>query len=307
MPTLRQLEYLVAVADEGHFGRAARRAHASQPTLSNQIRSLELRLGLPLLDRGRHGARLTVQGREIAARARRILGEVAALRQSAASAGGTLAGSLRLGVPATLGPYLLRYLVPELHRRYPELKLHIREGLPRALEERLESGEFDLVLSTAPRHRAGIHFTPVFDEPLLMACAQDHPLAGAGPLPPHELAGQRVLVLEPVFLLHDHVQALCERHGAELLLDYEGTSLDTLRSMSGMGVGIAFLPALYVRSEITPTGDLCVRSLESDQPMRRVGLAWRTGSGNHGDFEGIAGFVRDLVASTLPELATLHD
>jgi len=302
MPTLRQLSYLVAIAEEGHFGRAARRVHAAQPTLSSQIRQLEARLGTRLLDRGRYGAQLTIQGREVAARARRVLAEVEALRGLAASKTGELVGTLRLGVPATLGPYLLRFIVPELHRRYPNLKLYVREGLPRLLDERLERGDLDILLSPLIKSRPGLHFAAVFDEPLVMVCASDHPLAGDGLLLARELEGEKVLTLEPGFLLHEQLRELCDEWGAETLSDYEGSSLDTLRLMAGMGVGVAFLPALYVRSEISANGGLCVRSMASDSPLRRVGLCWRRGSSNRADFQNIAAMICEIAARELPEV-----
>ncbi|MBK5910185.1 DNA-binding transcriptional regulator OxyR [Rhodothalassium salexigens] len=303
MPTLRQLSYLVAIAEEGHFGRASQRTHATQPTLSSQLRTLEATLGVQLVERGRHGATITPVGREVVDRARRVLAEVDAIRGVAAKGAGGLAGIVRLGVPATLGPYLLRYIVPELHRRYPDLKLFVREDFPRALADRLEAGAFDLVLSPLSQERRHIAFAPLFDEPLLLVCAPDHALAGAGPLDRRALEGAKVLTLEPGYFLHEQVRQVCDAYGAEILQDYEGTSLDTLRLMAGMGVGLAFLPALYVRSEIAAGGDLCVRPLASEPPVRTIGLGWRHTSGNAADYAAMAEMIRSIAAQALPEVS----
>ncbi|MGF1604910.1 MAG: hydrogen peroxide-inducible genes activator [Rhodothalassiaceae bacterium] len=305
MPTLRQFEYLIAVAEEGHYGRAARKLGVTQPTLSHQLARLEDRFGQSLLDRQAKGVALTPFGRTVVDRARTILAQVADLHRLAAAAQGGLAGTLRLGVPPTLGPYLLPHLVPLLHKRYPDLKLYVRETQARQLTDGLASGVFDLVLAPLPLRGPLVDSEMLFREPLFVVAAPDHPLALRERIDRADLVGQQVLSLEPGHHLHEQVAHLCEEFGAELLRDYEGTSLDTLRQMVGMGVGIAFLPALYVRSEIAPRSDVAVLPLTRATPARTIGLAWRPGSSSRTAYADIAALIRRVIAEGFSEMTVL--
>ena len=288
MPTLRQLSYLVALADELHFRRAAERVHVTQPTLSAQLQQLEKRLGASLIERGGSKVMLTPLGRRVAERARSVLASVDEIRSLAASSQHGLAGTIRLGVPPTLGAYLLPHVVPKLHADYPDLKLYVREGKPGDLQERLLAGEFDLVITPLPVVRTELVVAPMFREALKVVVAPDHALArGTGAIRKEDLQGEDVLAIEPGHHLHEQVARICEDVGARVLRDYEGTSLDTLRLMVGMGVGIAFLPELYVRSEIGDHGELVVLDLATP-PYRRIGLTWRETSVHSERFAGFA-------------------
>ena len=301
MPTLRQLSYLTALADERHFRRAAERVHVTQPTLSVQLAVLEKTLGVKLVDRSGKSVALTPIGREVADRARRILEEVRGIRALAASAQHGLAGTVRLGVPPTLGPYLLPHVVPALHRRFPELKLHVREGMPRDLLARLQEGAFDFLLSPLPAG-AGVEVAPLFSEPLMVAAAPDHPLAAKENVVRKDLQGENLLALEPGHHLHEQVRSLCDAFGATLLSDYEGTSLDTLRQMAGMGVGLAVLPALYVHSEIAGRGEVAVLNLTDKSLHRSIGMIWPARAHGRPQFQEIAALIREIAGERFKDL-----
>ncbi|MEQ9639829.1 MAG: LysR substrate-binding domain-containing protein [Alphaproteobacteria bacterium] len=302
MPTLRQFSYLVALADESHFGRAARRLNVTQPTLSAQVAALERKLDADLVERGRGPVALTPLGREVANRARSVLTAVHDITQLCAAAPDGLAGTIRLGVPATLGPYLLPHLVPALHAAYPDLRLHVREGKRDFLRAELLAGRFDLLLTPLPVSVAGATEARLFREPLLVVAPPDHRLAGRGEIARADLTGEFVLGLEPGHHLHDQVRGLCERFGATLLRDFEGTSLDTLRQMVAMGAGLAFLPALYVRSEIGARGEVAVLRLARARLERHIGMAWRTSSSHDGHFRALADLIRRVARKSLPEV-----
>lgn len=278
MPTLRQLEYLVAIADERHFGRAANRVHVAQPTLSAQFADLERRLGVKLVERGRRGVSVTPHGREIVVRARKILVDMQELVDFARVETTGVAGRLKLGVPPTLGPYLLPHVIPDMHSRYPELKLYVHEGTPRKIQERLATGELDMILTPAPIDNRALEVRPLFAEKLKIVCAPDHRFATYDRIHPRDLRGEKILTLEPGHHLHDQIHALCRTFDAEILYDFEGTSLDTLRHMVGMGVGIAFFPELYIMSEIRSDRELVVLEMDEAELSRELCIAWRVNS-----------------------------
>ena len=304
-PTLKQLRYLVAIADSLHFRRAAELSHVSQPTLSGQLRELEDRLGVQLVERSRAKVVLTEMGKEIASRARGILRDVSDLTELARQSQGVLSGMIRLGVLPSLGPYLLPHLLPELHQSYPQLKLYVREGMPQDLLHGLDEGSQDLLIFPLPVKGAEFEVARLFREPLLIAAAGDHPLAGKEQADHKDLEGETVLALERGHRLHDQVRELCELYGARLALDYEGTSLDTLRQMVGMGMGLTFLPALYVRSEISEGGGVVTRSFRRRQPSRTIGMIWRRHSARSEEFAALAGLLRGIVKARLPEVTVL--
>lgn len=306
MTTLRQLNYLVALSQELHFRRAAERMHVTQPTLSAQIQELERRLSAPLVERGTPRVMLTPLGREIADRARRIIAEVQDIVDLAASSQHGFDGTIRLGVPPTLGPYLLPHIVSDLHSKYPRLKLYVREGKPSELQEELHTGSFDLVISPLPINHADFEVERLFREPLQLAVADDHPLARKGKIERSDLVGQHVLAIEKGHQLHDQVRQLCEDFNAILLRDYEGTSLDTLRLMAGMGVGIAFLPALYVRSEVGSRQGLTVLEINAPHLYRQIGLTWRKRSVHSPMFKEFAELVRVTAEDRLPEISVIR-
>ncbi|MDD9718267.1 hydrogen peroxide-inducible genes activator [Dinoroseobacter sp. PD6] len=302
-PTLRQLQFLVSIEETAHFRRAAERVGVTQPSLSAQIQNLEDTLGVALVERGRGGVRLTQVGREVVLRARRILDDVQSLVDFAGTARDGVVGTIRLGAKATLGPYLLPHVVGALHAAHPDLRIYIREDAPRLLEQDLARGEHDVILTQLPVTGADYTTARLFREPLLLALPADHPLLDKEVLRPRDLAGEQVLSLSPAYHLHDQITAICQQTGAQLARDYEGTSLDALRQMVGMGMGITFLPALYVRSEIEGRGaEVVVRRLSGAPIARSVGLVWRTRAGRTGAYLQIAQVIRDVVRARWPEL-----
>lgn len=302
MPNVRQLEYLVAIADTLNFRRAAERTNTTQPTLSEQLKVLEERLGAQLVERGRSRVLLTPVGEQVVEIARRILRDSNEIRQLAASGGKELSGVLRLGLPPTIGPYLLPMVLPKLRKSFPELKLYIREELPDALPRALEEGSLDIVITSLPVSEAEFVSHPLFREPLYLVVAADHPLADRGSIQRAELAGQDVLALGRAHRLHEVIVALCEEYGARLRYDFEGTSLDTLREMVMMGLGVTFLPGLYVRREILSDPDLKVIELHGRSIFRNVGIVWRKSSSLQGAYEHLTRFFAGAVERELADL-----
>ena len=295
VPTLKQLRYLVAVAETLHFRRAAEMSHVSQPTLSGQLRELEERLGVQLVERSRSKVILTPLGREIAERAKTVLRDVQDVVELATQGQAPLGGTIRVGVLQSLGPYFLPHILPELHGRYRDLKLYVREGMPTALLERLDQGNLDMLFFPLPVQGAELRSVRLFREPLWVVVPGEHRLASRETIRRSDLEGETFLTLERGHRLHDQVRALCEQYGAKLSLDYEGTSLDTLRQMVAMGMGLSLLPALYVRSEVLHDRQVVAREVKSGVPHRMIGMVWRRHSGRQEEYETLAGQIRGIL------------
>lgn len=295
MPSLRQLEYLVAISDARNFRRAAERVGASQPTLSAQLKTLESRLGTQLIERDRHSVIITPIGERVVLLARRILQDAQEIRDVAAHRGSEFSGTIRLGLPPTIGPYLLPKIVPDLHRTYPDLKLYVREDKPQTLPAALMEGRYDLLIMPLPVRGLSVETLPIFREPLFIAMAADHELAKNRTIVRADLKGQAILALESGHQLHEQVEAVCEDVGASLMFDYEGTSLDTLREMVGMGMGLSFLPGLYVRSSLGQDPSVKISDLADRSLHRTIGLVWRKSSFRTPEFETLAKHVRHTV------------
>jgi LysR family hydrogen peroxide-inducible transcriptional activator len=292
MPSLRQLEYLTAIADTKHFGRAAQASNVSQPTLSQQLRALEERLGVVLVERRLSGAELTPIGREIAERARRVLVTVRDIRDLAKRSEEGIAGTVRLGVTPTLGPYLMPGIVAALHREQPDLKLYIREGIPEEQALELTRGRLDMLLGPLPIHGDELTIEPLFRERLFLVAPPDHPLALAERPSKSDLRGVGILSLDRRHHLHRQVERLCAEHGMLLLRDYEGTSLDSIRQMVGSGLGLAILPEYYVRSEVGGGAGVRILEIAGWSETRSIAAAWRSGAAYAGAYASIASRVQ---------------
>ncbi|MEM9394176.1 MAG: hydrogen peroxide-inducible genes activator [Pseudomonadota bacterium] len=302
-PTVKQLKFLLALEETAHFRRAAEHVGVTQPSLSAQIQLLEDRLGLRLVERGRGGVRMTPAGREVCARARGIMDGVRDLVDYASTARDGLAGTIRLGAKATLGPYLMPYVVGALHAAHPDLRLYIREDAPRVLETDLARGSHDAILTQLPVAGADFATARLFREPLMLALPADHPLTEAVQVAPEDLHGESMLTLSPAYHLHDQITEVCRDTGAQLARDYEGTSLDALRQMVGMGMGLTLLPALYVRSEIEGRGaEVAIRPLAGRRLSRTAGLVWRRQSARDKGYREIAAVIREVARQSWPEL-----
>jgi LysR family hydrogen peroxide-inducible transcriptional activator len=295
MPTLRQLEYLVAVADSRHFGRAAERVNVTQPTLSEQLRTLEQRLGVELVERSRSNVVVTPLGFEVVEIARRMLRDAQRIVDVTGHVGAGIAGVIRLGLPPTIGPYLLPRVMPSLHATYPKLKLYVREELPHALPRELAEGIHDVIIAPLPVNQGGLKDAVLFEEPLYLAVPTDHELAERASIKPSDLEGVDLLALGPGHQLRDLVVNLAAECGANLRYDYEGTSLDTLREMMATGLGVSLMPGLYARSVVSKdprfkTFDIGTRGLS-----RTIGMIWRKTKSAQHNFDNLAVLIRDLV------------
>lgn len=300
--TLRQLRYLLALEETGHFRLAAESCGISQPSLSVQLRNLEDALGLVLVERGRGPVRLTLAGREVVKRGRDILDAAQAILDLSATMQSGLGGTIRLGTSVTLGPYLMPHIVGRLHRQHPDLRLYIREAAPHDLLRQLNDGMHDLILTQLPVAGAALVTMRLFREPLVVALPSDHPLAANDAISPNDLSGETILSLSPNYALHDQIAALCVETGATLSREYEGTSLDALRQMVAMGMGASFLPALYVRSEIAGRAqDVATRPFRGKRFARSIGLVWRASSGAGASYTRLAAIITDY-ARNLPEI-----
>lgn len=305
-PTLKQLEYFAAIAERSSYRRAAEDLGVSQPALTTQIAALEAALGLSLFERSRAGTLLTPEGRELLGRARQILLAVRELRESADVLAGGHQTTYRLGVPPTVGPYLLPNVLPELHARYHALKLYVREAAPRHLQRGLVEGVYDLAIIPLPVTAEELAVEPLFTEPLKFVVPADHRLAGEAEVMPSQLRGEKVLTLEEQHHFHHQVQEICEGLGAELQRDYEGTSLDTLRQMVVMGLGVAFLPGLYVHSEMHKPEALHVSELKAKPILRQHGLVWRASAPGRRFYRELAAHMREIIRRRLGDVVTVN-
>mgnify|MGYP005990146175 CR=1 FL=1 len=298
-PTLRQLQYVVAVAETGRFNEAARLMNVSQPSLSAQIAEAESHLGVRLIERGRKGAILTPIGEEVVRRARRVLTEVEDIKTVVRRSAGQLEGRFRLGTLPTLGPYLLPTAATQLHARFPELRLSVREEDTRSLDEKLKDGRLDMLISTSEDHldTASMH---LFDEQLFVCAANDHELSAEdGPVSLDELKGCEILTLGNGFRLSLIVQDMARTAEAHISTEYEGTSLDAIRQMAVMGAGVAILPSLYALVEARRDPFQVVRPLDFPAARRSISLVWRQDSPLAPSMESIGKVLREVAASIL--------
>lgn len=297
--TLKQLRYLVALHDLKHFRHAAEFCGVSQPSLSVQLQNLEMVLGSKIVERGRSGVFFTPVGREVVARARKVLIEAQAIVDFTTVSEQKMAGTIRLGVKATLGPYLLPRVAAALHKQHDDMKLYIREGIPAHLESELVNGLHDVILAQFPLANSDIITQHLFREPILLAVSSDHPLAKKDSVTLQDLKNLPVLSLAPDFHLHDQVHALCKDYGANVIRDYEGTSLDALRQMVAMNMGATFFPALYAKSEVSDLGDVVALPIKGRSVSRSICLAWRKGAGKAPIYQNLATFIRQVIKTDL--------
>jgi LysR family hydrogen peroxide-inducible transcriptional activator len=307
---IRDLQYLVAVADHGHFGRAAEACYVSQPTLSTQLKKLERELGVELVERTTQGALLTPAGHEIVRAAREILVHVDDIYAIAKRSADPEAATLRIGLFPTLAPYLLPHIVPAIHDRFPKLELLLSEEKTELVLERLRNGGLDAGVLALPIRDDGLVVEPLFDEDFVLVVPADHRLAqGPGePVGVDALAQERLLLLEEGHCLRDHALALCDLAGATERRGFRATSLETLRQMVAAGVGMTLLPALALRAPVTPSHSVAVRRFTDPAPSRRVALCWRRSSVHRDLLLKVADVIRARVSDhDLPVVSVHHD
>ncbi len=275
---LRDLKYLVALADLRHFGKAADACFVSQPTLSTQIRKLEDELGVVLVERAPRKVMLTAAGLDVVQRARRIVADVEQMREAARRSRDPESGTLRLGVFPTLGPYLLPHVVPTLRARFPQLELLLVEEKSDELLQRLREGKLDAALLALPLHDDQLHAEFLFEEPFVLAAPQQHPLARRSALDAAELSDETLLLLEDGHCLRDQALDVCRLSGAREKSGFRATSLETLRQMVAAGVGVTLLPALSVHEPIAQPANIRLVPFRGTAPSRRIALVWRKSS-----------------------------
>ncbi|MEP6633525.1 MAG: LysR substrate-binding domain-containing protein [Luteimonas sp.] len=275
---LRDLRYFVALAEHKHFGRAAAACFVSQPTLSTQIRKLEEELGIVLVERAPRKVMLTPAGRDIAARARGIVDDVEQMKEAARRSRDPEAGTVRLGMFPTLGPYLLPHVVPLLGARFPKLELLLVEEKSDVLLTRLREGKLDAGLLALPVHDDQLHTEFLFEESFVLAVSKQHPLAGKASLSIKELGKQRLLLLEDGHCLRDQALDVCQLAGAHEMTDFQATSLETLRQMVAANVGVTLLPTLAIKPPVARSEAIHLLGFSDSHPSRRIAMVWRRSS-----------------------------
>ncbi|OGA56169.1 MAG: LysR family transcriptional regulator [Betaproteobacteria bacterium RIFCSPLOWO2_12_FULL_62_58] len=277
--TLTELRYVLAVARERHFGRAAEKCFVSQPTLSVAIKKLEDELGVTLFERGASEVTVTPVGACIVEQAQRVLEETAAIEQIAAAGKDELVGPLRLGAIYTVGPYLMPQLIPLLHKRAPKMPLLIQENFTAKLAELLKNGELDLIILSLPFSEPGIVTQAVYDEPFRVVIPAGHPWVKKTKIPAADLCSENLLLLSSGNCFRDQVLQTCSgvkrstNGGMQQTL--EGSSLETIRHMVASGAGITVLPTTAAEAKAAQTGLVAVRPFAPPVPTRRIALAWR--------------------------------
>ncbi len=275
---LKDLKYLVALADTGHFGKAAERTFVSQPTLSAQLKKLEDHLGVKLVERQPKNLQLTDVGKQIVVRARRMLDEEEEIVALARNNTDPFAGKLRMALIPTIGPYLLPRVMPRLRRALPKLSLMLYEYQTEVLLKHLRDGEIDLGIMALPAAQEGIESRALYDEDFTLALPNNHPLGARSTIKPQDLKGHTLLLLEDGHCLRDQALEVCSRVDVREPEDYRATSLETLRQMVVAGLGITLLPALAVETPFGSQRGLTIRHFAKPAPSRTVGAVWRKSS-----------------------------
>lgn len=293
---LRDLRYLVALADTRHFGQAAERCHVSQPTLSAQIKKLENYLGVELIERQPRRTALTEMGEKVVARARRLLQEADEIQTLTRKEGDPLSGKLKVALIPTIGPYLLPLVARKLRKQLPKLNLMLYEYRTAALLERLHNGEIDLGILALPVHLDGLEAEELYEEEFLLALPSDHPLAKKPRVKTDDLPGETLLLLEDGHCLRDQALEVCSRVDVRENQDYRATSLETLRQMVAAGLGVTLLPALAASGPFASSRSLTTRPFVNPPPARTVGAVWRKSSTRLPAIQAVCGIIRTAMA-----------
>lgn len=283
MPTLRQLEYLVAIADHGSFHAAARACGVTQPGLSAQIRQLESMLDAKLLERGARRVVPTPAGEDVLRRARVVLADVEGLVDASHAHAQPLTGRLRLGVIPTISPYFLPKALARVRRRFRSLSLVLREATTDELVASLQRGELDVLLLALEARLDGLDTLELFRDPFVAALPSQHRLAHRKSLSERELADEPLLLLEDGHCLRDQALALCSHLGSVERTDFRASSLPTLVQMVAGGAGVTLLPEMSLRVEGRAPG-VAIVPLRKPAPFRTIGLAWRAKSPRESEF-----------------------
>jgi len=299
LPTNKQLQYLVALHQHGHFGKAAEACFVTQSTLSAGLRELENQLGVMLVERTRRVVRFTSLGRKVADKAVKVLRECEELTDIARAEGQPLSGELRMGVIPTIAPFMLPAMLPRLRSQWPNLKLYLREDTSQAACDALHRGQLDCVLLALPYACGEADKALLFDDHLYVAFPQ-----GEAPQDPTIAAcaidESRLLLLEDGHCLKDHALSACNRPELRAGAAMMGTSLHTLVQMVDNGLGVTFIPAMAIEAGILEGTDVVARPLQSDQGLREIALIWRRSSPREDEFELLAGTLRQIARDMAP-------
>jgi len=305
--TLTELRYIVAVARERHFGRAAEACFVSQPTLSVAVKKLEEELGVALFERGPGEVSVTPPGQRIVEQAQRVLEEASRIKEIAAAGRDPLAGTLRLGAIYTIGPYLLPKLIPILRKNAPSMQLLIQENFTHRLAESLKNGEVDAILIALPFDEPGIVAEALYDEPFMVAVPKGHPWEGRKRVTSEELTNESLLLLGEGHCFRDQVLDICHtvrnRERSNVAKTVEGGSLETIRQMVAGGVGVTVLPATSVNAGGVQSDLIRILPFARPTPERRVGLAWRRSFPRP---EAIEVLRKSILACNLPQVEKLQ-
>ena len=302
LPTVKQLQYLVALRRFGHFGKAADACFVTQSTLSAGLRELETLLGVTLVERTRRVVRFTPLGEKIADKAVKVLRETEELAEMARAQGRPLHGELRMGVIPTIAPFLLPTMLPRLRGHFPELKLFLREETSSAACEALHRGQLDCVLLALPFGCGDVDSTPLFDDPLFVAFPRGEAPSAAS-IAAADIDENRLLLLEDGHCLKDHALSACNRPELRANAAMMGTSLHTLVQMVDNGLGLTFVPGMAIEAGILTGTEVDAKPLRSENPYRRIALIWRRSSPREGEFQMLAETLRRIVADLVPDLA----
>ena len=297
--TLTDLRYLVALARERHFGRAAEKCHVSQPTLSVAVKKVEEELGVQLFERSASEVKITETGRRIVVQAEKVLMEATQIHEIAAAGKDPLAGPLRVGVIYTIGPYLLPRLIPRVHELAPRMPLIIHENYTARLVEVLKRGELDVIIISLPLEEAGVVAQPVYDEPFRVLMPAAHAWTQGTQVDAQQLAEDQLLLLGAGNCFRDQVLEVCPtcRNLGGLQRTLEGSSLETIRHMVATGLGVTVLPSSAADELAVHNPLVAVRPFSDPQPSRRVALAWRVTYPRNGAIDVLR---RAILDSELP-------
>jgi LysR family transcriptional regulator, hydrogen peroxide-inducible genes activator len=304
LPTIKQLQYLVALREHGHFGKAADACFVTQSTLSAGLRELETSLGVMLVERTRRIVRFTALGERIADKAVRLLREAEELAEMARAEGKPLHGELRMGVIPTIAPFLLPAMLPRLRSEWPSLKLYLREETSQAACEALHRGQLDCVLLALPFACGDVDSAALFDDRLFVAFPQGEAPRGET-VEVDAIDEKRMLLLEDGHCLKDHALSACNRPELRAHAAMMGTSLHTLVQMVDNGLGVTFVPSMAIEAGILDGTHVDAKPLRSDHGFRRVALIWRRSSARENEFQLLATALRRIMRELIPDIEAL--
>ncbi len=293
IPTIRQLRYLVAVAEHRHFSKAAEACFVTQSTLSTAIRELEQQLGVMIFERNRKSVLITPVGEKLLARAQTILGEVEDFVSLARAEKGSLTGEIRLGVIPTIGPFLLPKMLGELRQTYGKLRFYLKEEISSRLAVMLTRGQLDVLILAFPYPLRDVETMTLFEDEFLLCMPSGHALEKLQSVRQKQLRGEALLLLEEGHCLRDHALEACELQSAETNLVYQGTSLHTLVQMVAGGLGLTLLPAMAVAGDVLGDTNLPLRRFSSEKVARRIGMAWRKSDPRRDEYRILAEFIAE--------------